>query len=112
MLERRWQAPLRTPLIAVAGHRGPETRSKRYFGREACVLRAPVSEWQRTTAQSLVGATFQDGARFGSGVQRAKDPDHCFGGQETGVAATHGRDGCRIYQERQAPPRDAPFDAG
>ena len=67
MLERRWQAPLRTPLIAVAGHRGPETRSKRYFGREACVLRAPVSEWQRTTAQSLVGATFQDGARFGSG---------------------------------------------
>ena len=28
---------------------------------------APVSGWRRTTAQSLVGAAFQEGASFGCG---------------------------------------------
>ena len=35
---------------------------------------------------------------FGTGLL-----SHGFGGQETGLTAAHGRDGCRIYLERQAP---------
>ena len=57
--------------------------------------RAPVSGWWRTTAQSLVGATFQDGARFGSGFTVPKMRRNGLSGQKTGVAAAHGPDGCR-----------------
>jgi len=37
-----------------------------HVSRSRC--RAPVSGWRRTTAQSLVGATFQEGPRFGSAL--------------------------------------------